>query len=178
MSTRRARIDVAVLSRAWKQGERAHVATVRRAARTALAAALTTRQQMQADISVALLSDARMRTLNRRFRGKDTPTNVLSFPAFAADALPAAGPAMLGDIALAFETTAREAAAEGKAFAAHLAHLTVHGVLHLLGYDHLKERDAVAMENLERRILGRLDIPDPYAGAMARRPPRRTSRRP
>jgi probable rRNA maturation factor len=97
-----------------------------------------------------------MRTLNERWRGCAEPTNVLSFPAVP-------GAATLGDIAIAYETTAREAEADGKRFADHLAHLAVHGFLHLLGYDHQSNDEADAMERRERVILARLGIADPYA---------------
>ena len=105
-----------------------------------------------------LTSNAAMRLLNRAWRGVDAATNVLSFPNKPAGA----EVAFLGDIVLAYETIASEARNEGKPFAHHLTHLAVHGFLHLLGYDHQRERDAVRMERLERRILHRLAIPDPY----------------
>ncbi len=114
------------------------------------------------EVAVLLTDDDHIRVLNRDFRGFDKPTNVLSFPAAAQ---PAAGDAtpMLGDIAIAYETTRDEAARDGKPFADHLGHLAVHGFLHLIGYDHENDADAETMEALERRILSRLGIPDPYA---------------
>jgi probable rRNA maturation factor len=112
-----------------------------------------------AALAIVLTDDAAMRALNGRWRGRAEPTNVLSFP--AADR--AARDGALGDIAIAYETTAREAEAEGKRFADHLAHLAVHGFLHLLGYDHQSADEADAMERLERMILARLGIADPYA---------------
>jgi probable rRNA maturation factor len=112
-----------------------------------------------ATLAIVLTDDAAMRALNGRWRGRAEPTNVLSFP--AADR--AARDGALGDIAIAYETTAREAEAEGKRFADHLAHLAVHGFLHLLGYDHQSADEADAMERLERMILARLGIADPYA---------------
>jgi probable rRNA maturation factor len=114
------------------------------------------------ELSLVFTDDENIRELNAEWRGKDKPTNVLSFPAFPAakgDPLPP----MLGDIVLAFDTVEREAQDEGKPFEAHLAHLIVHGFLHLLGYDHEAEEDAEKMEGAERRILARLAIPDPYA---------------
>jgi probable rRNA maturation factor len=99
--------------------------------------------------------------LNRDWRGKDKPTNVLSFPAMPVTP-GGAVPPMLGDIALAFETVAAEAALEGKSFDHHLVHLIVHGLLHLLGHDHEDDVQAEAMEALERAALARLAIPDPY----------------
>jgi len=113
-----------------------------------------------AELAIVLCDDAAMRKLNGRWRGRPEPTNVLSFPA-AGRGTPGAGP--LGDIAIAYETTAREAEADGIGFADHLAHLAVHGFLHLLGYDHQFDDEADAMERLERDILERLDIADPYA---------------
>ncbi len=110
------------------------------------------------ELSVLLCDDARIRILNRDFRGLDKPTNVLSFPAPAGGP----GPRALGDIAIAFETVAREAAGEGKAFRDHFTHLVAHGLLHILGYDHESDEDAEIMEALERRILRRLGIADPY----------------
>jgi len=97
--------------------------------------------------------------LNRRWRGVDKPTNVLSFPAAAA---PSTAPRYLGDIAISYETTIREAQAQARPFAHHLAHLAVHGFLHLLGYDHQSDAAAEEMEDLERKILARLGMPDPY----------------
>ncbi len=109
-----------------------------------------------AELSVLLCDDARIRALNRDFRGLDKATNVLSFPA-AASPTPA-----LGDIAVAYETVAREARAEGKSLADHYTHMIVHGVLHILGHDHEAENEAEVMEALERSILQRLGIADPY----------------
>jgi probable rRNA maturation factor len=112
------------------------------------------------ELAVMLTDDAAIRALNNRWRGLDKPTNVLSFPAPAA--LQGDGPVHLGDIAIAYETAAREAESEGKPLAHHLSHLAVHGFLHLLGYDHESEPEAEAMEQQERTILARLRIPDPY----------------
>ncbi len=110
-------------------------------------------------VSLLLCDDAAIRTLNRRWRDQDKPTNVLSFPASGPDLpdLP------LGDVAIAWETVEREAREEGKPIADHVTHLAVHGVLHLLGRDHEDEEEAEDMENEERRILGLLGLPDPYA---------------
>jgi len=121
-----------------------------------------------AGISILLTDDAAVRELNRTWRGKDSPTNVLSFPATetAEGALPEPEfdgvPLELGDIALAYETCERESQAQGKRFADHVAHLVLHGVLHLLGYDHLDDDQALRMEALEIRILAGLGIADPY----------------
>ena len=126
---------------------------------TCLDAAIGRRKVM---VSVLYTDDKAMRSLNRSWRGKDKPTNVLSFP--AADAPAPRGEAKpLGDIVLAYGVMAREAAAQNKTLKNHVAHLLVHGALHLLGYDHEDEHEAVAMERRETRILARLGIADPYA---------------
>ena len=119
----------------------------------------------RADGGAALLfsDDETLRDLNRRFRGKDKPTNVLSFPSGA----PAG--AFLGDIAIAFETCRAEAAEQGIAFRDHAAHLIVHGLLHLVGYDHEEDEAANVMERLETQILATLGVLDPYAGRDKRR---------
>jgi probable rRNA maturation factor len=114
------------------------------------------------ELSVVFSDDAHIRTLNAGWRGKDKPTNVLSFPAFPAKPGEKLPP-MLGDVVLAAETVAREAALEGKPLDHHITHLVIHGVLHLLGHDHEDEREAETMEALERAALARLAIPDPYA---------------
>lgn len=114
------------------------------------------------NVSLLFTSDAAVQVLNRDWRGKDKPTNVLSFP--AGDQPVETGIEFLGDIALALETVQREAVEENKKFDHHLTHLLVHGFLHLLGYDHeTGEKDAEEMETLERAILARLAIADPYA---------------
>jgi len=115
-----------------------------------------------AEAAVALSSNDRVQALNLTYRGQDKPTNVLSFPA-SEHAMPAGAVRHLGDIVLAAETVAREAAAEGKPYRQHLQHLVVHGLLHLLGYDHESEPDAIVMERLEVEILDQLGVPDPYA---------------
>jgi probable rRNA maturation factor len=126
------------------------------------AAGATPGQADRAELAVMLTDDAGIRALNHDWRGIDKPTNVLSFPAVA---LPNVGsqPRALGDIAIAYETTLREATTENKPFGHHLSHLTVHGFLHLIGYDHDTDVDAETMETLERQILARLGIPDPYS---------------
>ncbi|MGD9921404.1 MAG: rRNA maturation RNase YbeY [Pseudorhodoplanes sp.] len=112
-------------------------------------------------VAVMLTDDATIRDMNATWRGIDRPTNVLSFPSRESFALP--GAIHLGDIAIACETVEAESAAENKAFADHLAHLAVHGYLHLVGLDHETDAEAVGMENLETRILSGLGIADPYA---------------
>jgi probable rRNA maturation factor len=112
-------------------------------------------------VSVLLADDATIRDLNARFRGKDSPTNVLSFPA---SSMPGEVEPAQGDIALAFGTCAREAEEAGKPLAAHLSHLVVHAMLHLVGYDHETDQEAEGMEARETAILATLGIADPYAG--------------
>jgi probable rRNA maturation factor len=118
----------------------------------------------EAELAVMLTDDAGIRTLNSNWRGIDKPTNVLSFPALqpTGPSGPDDAPRMLGDIAIAYETTRKEADDEQKPFAHHLSHLAVHGFLHLIGYDHEKDDDAETMEVLETEILAQLGIPDPY----------------
>lgn len=111
-----------------------------------------------ATVSLLFCDDARMRVLNRDFRGKDKATNVLSFPG---PDLPEPAP-VLGDIALGYETIAREAGEQGKSFADHTRHMIVHGLLHLLGHDHETEAEAAKMEAMEIRILHRLGVENPY----------------
>jgi probable rRNA maturation factor len=114
------------------------------------------------EVAVLLCDDAAIANLNAQWRGISKPTNVLSFPASPHHAAPGEA-AALGDIAIAYETVASEAAAQGKTVADHLAHLAVHGFLHLLGYDHHEDAQAERMERLERDILARIGIADPYA---------------
>ncbi|MDJ1158750.1 rRNA maturation RNase YbeY [Chelatococcus sp. SYSU_G07232] len=118
-----------------------------------------------AELSIVLTDDASIRGLNRQWRGLDKPTNVLSFPGAAVDRLAEAP--HLGDIVVAFETVQREAEAEGKSLADHTAHLVIHGLLHLLGYDHETDAEAEDMEAREVAALARLGIADPYADAGA-----------
>ena len=152
-------IDIVIESPLWDRIADIE-AQVRRAAEAALPPA-----RADCEIAVLLTDDQSMRALNARFRGSDKPTNVLSFPA-PASAQPTAGDgapsAFLGDIVIAFETANAEADAEEKEFGHHVAHLIVHGVLHLLGYDHEADAEAEAMEARERAILMQLDISDPY----------------
>lgn len=149
--------EVLIAADGWRSEADAE-AIVHRA--IAAAAAAVDADTAGAELAVMLTDDAGIRALNRNWRGIDKPTNVLSFPA-----APAAGdaPRMLGDIAIAYETTRAEAAAERKPLGHHLGHLAVHGFLHLIGYDHETDDEAEAMESLERAILARLGIPDPYA---------------
>ena len=153
--------EVLVVADGW-QSEPDAEAVIQRA--IAIAAEMADADTGDAELAFMLTDDAGIRTLNNNWRGIDKPTNVLSFPA-----LPPTGPAgpddaprMLGDIAIAFETTRQEADDEQKPFDHHLSHLAVHGFLHLIGYDHEEDDDAEAMEALETEILAQLGIPDPY----------------
>lgn len=133
-----------------------------RVIRQALDAAITLtrgRAPARAELALVLTDDLHIRQLNRQWRDQDRATNVLSFPASAGGQ---AERAHLGDIVIAFETLAREAAAENKPFDHHLAHLAIHGFLHLLGYDHEDDDSAAEMERTERLALEALGIADPY----------------
>ena len=143
-------IAIIVDDRRWR-GKASALKLIRRAAVLALKERT---QPTSSPLTLLLTGDETLKDLNRRFRGRNKPTNVLSFPG---------GAAYLGDIALAYETIAREAGEQGKSFAAHAAHMAAHGVLHLLGHDHETLREARVMEPLETGILGRLGFPDPYA---------------
>lgn len=125
------------------------------------------------EISLLGCDDARISELNAEFRGKPTPTNVLSWPAQPLAPGPEGvppppeadlfGEMVLGDIAISYDTCAREAEAAQRSLEHHTAHLLLHGLLHLLGYDHIRDRDAEVMEALETKILGKLGIDDPYS---------------
>jgi probable rRNA maturation factor len=115
----------------------------------------------KADIAILLSNDKEMAALNKMWRGKAGPTNVLSFPALP-EASPPGGPVFLGDLVMALETVMREAVDQGKSIEAHMAHLTIHGVLHLLGFDHMDAKEARAMERLEKEIMKELGYSDPY----------------
>lgn len=119
----------------------------------------------EADLAIRLVDIDEGQSLNRHYRGKDYATNVLSFPAELPEGLPeGVRLPLLGDLVICAPVVAREAAEQGKPLNAHYAHLTVHGVLHLLGWDHEDDQEAEAMEQLEREILAGLGIDDPYAG--------------
>ncbi len=158
-----ATIDIAIESERWSELPGAEAAV-----RSAIETALADCGQDNVEVSVALAGDEQIRALNRQWRGKDSATNVLSFPAPEG---PAAEERFLGDVILAFETIEREAAAEAKPLTHHVAHLAVHGTLHLLGYDHENDSDAERMERRERDILARIGIPDPYTSTARRTEP-------
>lgn len=145
-----ATVSVAELSKRWKKSVPGADKLVRRAAKAALAAA----HEGPAEISLALADDAQVRVLNRDYRGKDKPTNVLSFESGERP--------FLGDVVLALETVLAEAKDQGKRPADHVTHLVVHGVLHLLGHDHEKAGQAKKMERVEIEVLAGLGVPDPY----------------
>jgi probable rRNA maturation factor len=159
----KARVEVIEASPRWRA-----LPGAARLARRAVAAGLAASGapiRAGAEVSVLLTDDAAARALNARWRGLDKPTNVLSFPA-AAPGEAGAAP-LLGDIVLAFETAEREAAGEGKPLADHVAHLVMHGFLHLLGFDHQGEAEAERMEAIESQGLATLGIDDPYAASLA-----------
>ena len=115
------------------------------------------------EIGITLTDNAGQQQLNQRYRGKRAPTNVLAFPAWdPRTRIPCGAPLLLGDVVLAFEMVEREAADQGKTFVDHFRHLVVHGILHLLGWDHQSEAAAAKMEALETSILAKLGVPDPY----------------
>ena len=149
-------IDIEIEAAGWAAASPDVEDLVRLAAQAALSA-VDRGDGAEEGVVVLLTDDAAVKDLNGRFRGQDKPTNVLSFPA------PANPEHHLGDVALAFETCAREADEQGKPLARHLQHLVAHGVLHLLGYDHMNDVEAEEMESLERVILAGLGVPDPYA---------------
>jgi probable rRNA maturation factor len=147
------KVDVIVESDLWKQKD-----DVKSAARRAVTTAAAVLSTPSSELAIVLTDDSAIRLLNRDWRGVDAPTNVLSFPAGRAGG----APPFIGDIVLAYETIAGEAKAGRKPLTHHIAHLAVHGFLHLLGYDHVREKDAETMEAVERDVLQRLGIPDPY----------------
>jgi probable rRNA maturation factor len=150
-------LDIMIEAGDWGRLEDAE-ALAQKAAQAALA--VTYEADGDYEASVMLTDDAQIQELNRTWRAKDKPTNVLSFP--APEQPGATGPRHLGDIALAYETLVRESEEESKELAHHFAHLMVHGVLHLLGYDHEVEAEAEIMEGLEVKALATLGIADPY----------------
>jgi len=168
-------IDIIVASPLWR-AQRNAKPLLRRAIRTAASVA-----GASGELAVMLVDDRAIRALNRNWRGKNNATNVLAFPARSAQARSAQARSAqggrpnggrvpirpLGDVVIAFETVRREADTARVPFGHHLAHLAVHGFLHLIGYDHAAEAEAETMEALETAILARLDVPDPYAAPVA-----------
>ncbi len=140
-------IHISVQSRLWPPLEK-------RIKKVALTTLDTSGAKPPAELSIVLADDPFVQNLNKTYRGKDSPTNVLSFPAEEAG--------ILGDVILAYETVEAEAIAQGKSFDHHVMHLIIHGILHLLGYDHESEKDAESMEALEIRILDSFGVKNPY----------------
>lgn len=150
--------DMAINAEGWQNEE-----TLRRLVDSVLQATLQELgfNNIDSELSLVFTNDADIREINAKWRHIDKPTNVLSFPAFALQ--PGQEPGeVLGDIVIARETVEREAAEEDKSFDDHLSHLVVHGLLHLMGYDHQNDEEAEQMETLERKILASLGISDPY----------------
>jgi len=145
-------VDVRIDSALWKSQPLAEQ-TARQAIAAAAAAA-----NANGEVSIVLTNDVAIKQLNRDWRGIDKPTNVLSFPAPKTSG----GAKFLGDIVIAYETLDRECGDERRIFVQHLAHLTVHGFLHLVGYDHENDKQADEMEGLESKIMSAMKMPDPY----------------
>ena len=144
------KITVRIESTIWRQ----HLPPPTLWAKKAAAALAESGFKEQRRSTLLLTDDAALKTLNNNFRNKDKATNILSFPSGVPD--------YLGDMAMAFETCQREAIEEGKTFLDHATHLLIHGLLHLLGYDHINEKEALEMEALEVSLLSRMDIANPY----------------
>ncbi len=164
----RPEIDVDPVHSGWPEALPECVPICRQAVRATLVALGFDAYRAAVEVGVRLAGDDELRDLNRRYRGIDAPTNVLSFPIAACEpgalpAEPAAGaPLALGDVVLGLETASAEAAEQAKPLADHLRHLVVHGVLHLAGYDHEDDASAAAMESLEAAILAGFGVADPY----------------
>jgi probable rRNA maturation factor len=159
-------VDVLIESPLWEKAEPDAEAVVREA--ISRAAAATDVGEPTVEVAVLLCDDAMIAAFNAQWRGREEPTNVLSFPAPPGVDLDRAAsdpsvPVHLGDIAIACETVVREAREQGRTVSQHLAHLAVHGFLHLLGYDHQTDQEAEHMESLEREVLATLGISDPFA---------------
>ena len=161
-------LEVVVLDSAWRKQLPRAKSRLTKALTHALSEMPAAISKRSISLAVALSDDARVKQLNHQFRGKNKPTNVLSFSPYSDDELKAAlrsrkaMPLELGDIVLARETVEREARAQDKSFADHATHLTVHGLLHLLGHDHETDSEAEDMEALEIAILAKLGIDNPY----------------
>jgi probable rRNA maturation factor len=154
-SSRRLEVDIVRHAEAWRDA-----LTNIALKRAALAAFLIAPPSMPGtyEVTILLTDDAEMRTLNRAWRGKDAPTNVLSFPSSDTPPVPGA----LGDVVLGYETIRDEGCSTNTAFTDHVSHLVIHGLLHLLGFDHMNEDEAARMEALERDALASIGVADPY----------------
>lgn len=158
-------IDISVQSEAWEPLEERLQTLVNKAVSEAVKASAFGEDlvQREAEVSIVLADDDFIQDLNREYRSKDKPTNVLSFPQCDFNSgIPTENPLFFGDIILAYETIEREAVEQEKSFADHLSHLIVHGTLHLLGYDHIEDEEAEQMEALEITILRGMGIENPY----------------
>ena len=158
-------IDISVEKGGWETDLSDYQGIVQRAIKASVATAAEYEDEAEWEISVLLTDDDAVQVLNRDWRGKNKPTNVLSFPANDEDLPPeilGGAPVMLGDIAMAFETVVKEADELNKPLSDHFCHLVVHGMLHLLGYDHISDEEADEMEPLEIEILEGLGISSPY----------------
>lgn len=172
-------IDVLISAASWKRALPSATLACRRAARAAWergASAALKRRAAAAELSIVLTGDAAIRKLNAAYRRKDKPTNVLSFPGSGPGDLRGSAGVILGDVVIAYGTVAKEARQGRKSLKDHLSHMVVHGVLHLLGYDHETASDAKTMERLETKILSQLGIADPYHEPPAAPVPRRRRR--
>ena len=158
-------IDIVFLSPAWGKARLSARKRIHTALTTAWESVPRRPRHTFPDVTITLTDDEHIRTLNRDYRHKDKPTNVLSFPLFEkmTDMPDKAGNIPIGDIFIAFETIKREAREQNKKIADHFTHMIVHGFLHLLGYDHINDDDAMTMEKLEIAILKKLSIGNPYA---------------
>ena len=161
-------VDVASTCTGWSQACPGAEKHARSASHRALERATPTGLRYAGlEVAIVLADAGLQRRLNRDYRGVDAPTNVLAFPAWGPVArVPIGAPVLLGDVVLALEIVAREASEQNKLIADHLRHLVVHGVLHLLGYDHMTQTEAAMMEALERSILADLGVSDPYRDPM------------
>lgn len=164
-------IDVSVACADWTKACPAAEHLVRDAAEMALVHAtqvLRLKWRNPVELGITLTDAADQRRLNRDYRGVDKATNVLAFSAWQPEAsLPQGAPILLGDVVLALETVADEACKQNKFLDDHIRHLVVHGVLHLLGYEHSGEAEAAMMESLEKSILAEMGVPDPYRDTMS-----------
>ncbi len=164
------RVDIAFRCPLWRKGGPRLRTLLSEAARLAVKRGLIAvgiGESGRVELGITLAEDAEQARLNRLYRGREGATNVLSFAATRDLRRPPRAPLLLGDIVLAFETTSREAHEQQKPLADHSRHLVVHGVLHLLGFDHESDREALAMESLERSILTELGVPDPYRDSLS-----------